>query len=89
MHVQLASEIFYKELIISETDMAQLGSEQKGALDWLVLKRAKRLLGFKPSSYSQKLVDYRDLEDITRNSSMLLQIPRKHKDAKAKFPDCY
>ena len=48
----LTSGVHYKEMYLSEAELAGLHSEQKGLIDYLVLARAARFVGFGPSTYS-------------------------------------
>lgn len=48
----LTSGVHYKEMYLGPSDLAALHSEQKGLIDFLVLARAARFVGFGPSTYS-------------------------------------
>ena len=48
----LTSGVHYKEMYLDKNDLAALHSEQKGLIDFLVLARAARFVGFGPSTYS-------------------------------------
>ena len=87
MHVQHASAILHKELLIPEKFLADLGSEQRAAVDWLVLKRAQHVIGFARSTFSFQLKLYRELDNAGAESTMLLN-PRRQKGLDNAFPEC-
>ena len=58
----LASGAVYKEMFLSEADLAGLHSEQRGLIDFLVLAHSTRFVGFGPSTYSFFLREYRTMQ---------------------------
>lgn len=66
----LASGAVYKEMFLSDTDMAGLHSEQRGLIDFLVLSHSTRFVGFGPSTYSFFLREYRTLQ-----ANFVFQLP--------------
>lgn len=58
----LASGAVYKEMFLSEGDLAGLHSEQRGLIDFLVLAHSTRFVGFGPSTYSFFLREYRTMQ---------------------------
>jgi hypothetical protein len=52
----------YKEMFLSEGDLAGLHSEQRGLIDFLVLAHSSRFVGFGPSTYSFFLREYRTMQ---------------------------
>ena len=85
--MQHASAILHKELLIPEGYLADVGSEQRAAVDWLVLKQAQRAIGFSRSTFSLQVKQYRDLDDLAPESTMLLN-PHKQKSLVNAFPEC-
>lgn len=88
MHVQHASKILYKELLITDSDIEGLGAEQKAAIDWLVLMYAKKVVGFKRSTFSLQLQAYRDLDHVGQDSTMLLN-PWSRSNLEENFTECF
>ena len=68
----LASSIHYKEQHLTSADLAALNSEQKAAVDFLVLQRSRGFVGLGSSTFSFYLREHRALEGIPRNSSVLV-----------------
>ena len=68
----LASSIHYKEQHLTSADLAALNSEQKAAVDFLVLQRARSFVGLGSSTFSFYLREHRALEGIPRNSTVLV-----------------
>jgi hypothetical protein len=58
----LAAGAVYKEMFLSEADLAGLHSEQRGLIDFLVLAKSTRFVGFGPSTYSFFLREYRTMQ---------------------------
>ena len=68
----LASSIHFKEQHLTSADLASLNSEQKAAVDFLVLARSKSFVGLGSSTFSFYLREHRALERIERNSTVLV-----------------
>jgi hypothetical protein len=68
----LASSIHYKEQHLTSADLAALNSEQKAAVDFLVLQRSRGFVGLGSSTFSFYLREHRALEGIPRNSTVLV-----------------
>lgn len=68
----LASSIHYKEQHLTSADLAGLNSEQKAAVDFLVLARSKYFVGLGSSTFSFYLREHRALEGISRKSTVLV-----------------
>ena len=63
----------HKELLLAEVDLAQLHSEQKAAVDFLVLVRATKFVGWGGSSFSFWAAEYRRMAGLSDNSSLLIR----------------
>lgn len=68
----LASSIHYKEQHLTSADLSNLNSEQKAAVDFLVLARSKNFVGLGSSTFSFYLREHRAMEGIPRNSTVLV-----------------
>jgi len=68
----LASSIHHKEQHLTPADLAALNSEQKAAVDFLVLARSRAFVGLGSSTFSFYLREHRALEGIPRNSTVLV-----------------
>ena len=68
----LASAVYHKELFLSERDLAPLTSEQKAAVDFLVLARARAFVGLGSSTFSHYVREWRALAGVARSSARLV-----------------
>ena len=69
----LCRRVLYKEQFLDAAKLDRLHSEQKGLIDLLVLAKAKTFVGFKPSTFSFFVTQYRLLRGFSAESSMLVQ----------------
>jgi hypothetical protein len=67
-----AREVLYKERLLQPGQLAGLSSEQRAAVDFLVLASSRRLVGFSASTFSWLLREYRALWRLAPRSSMLM-----------------
>jgi hypothetical protein len=68
VRMQFASRIIYKEMFLTEEDLAKVTNEQSGLIDMLVMRKAKKFVGISVSTFSffiseLRLMDGRDPED--------------------------
>ena len=63
----------HKELLLAEADLAQLHSEQKAAVDFLVLVRATKFVGWAGSSFSFWAAEHRRMLGLPDNSTLLIR----------------
>jgi hypothetical protein len=69
----LASSVHYKEMYLPAAEMAGLTSEQSALVDFLVLARCARFVGFGSSTFSFYLREHRALVGgLPRSSSILV-----------------
>lgn len=71
-HVGVCSEVHHKEKYIPQSEIEKLNSEQKALLDFIVLARAQRFVGFGSSTFSFYLREYRALQGISRKLAGLV-----------------
>jgi hypothetical protein len=74
---QLASQLLFKELFIKGSELEALGNDASGAVDFIVMRTASKIVGVDKSSFSRALKEYRELLDRRpETDSMLVHIPR-------------
>jgi hypothetical protein len=66
--MQFGSSIVYKEMFLTEEDLASVTNEQSGLIDMLVMRKATKFVGISVSTFSffiseLRLIDGRDPED--------------------------
>lgn len=66
-----ASAVVYKELYLAKEDQDGLSSEQKALVDFVVLTRAKTVVGLGSSTFSYYLREYRALNGFTKADTVL------------------
>eukprot|EP00887_Chlorella_sp_A99_P002549 scaffold6.g2549.t1 len=71
-HVGVCSDVHHKERYIPQSEIEKLNSEQKALLDFIVLARSKRFVGFGSSTFSFYLREYRALHGISRKRAGLV-----------------
>lgn len=71
-HMGVCSEVHHKERYIPQEELEALNSEQKALLDFIVLARGKRFVGFGSSTFSFFLREFRALHGISRSTSGLV-----------------
>ena len=71
---QYASRVLHKEMFLGTSELAQLDSEQLAVVDFLVLARSKKYVGFAISTFSLLLREYRYVHGFgARNDSVLME----------------
>lgn len=63
----------HKELLLDEADLMSLHSEQRAALDFLVLVKARKFVGWAGSSFSFWAVEHRKMAGLPASSSFLVR----------------
>ncbi|PSC70539.1 alternative oxidase [Micractinium conductrix] len=71
-HTGVCSRVHHKEQYIPQEELETLNSEQKALLDFLVLARSQRFVGFGSSTFSFYLREYRTLHGMLRATSGLV-----------------
>lgn len=72
-HNNASSFNSHKELLLAEDDLAQLHSEQKAAVDFLVLVRATKFVGWAGSSFSFWAKEHRRILGLPDDSTLLIR----------------
>lgn len=67
-----ASELYYKERFLTSQQLAGLTSEQRAAVDFLVLEKSEAVVGFSASTFSWLLREMRALLGIAPRGTMML-----------------
>lgn len=70
--VQLASHIVYKEMYLTEKDLADVHNEQSGLIDLLVMRQAQKLVGIGVSTFSFYLYELRLMDGFAPEDTELL-----------------
>lgn len=69
-----ASINMHKEQLLEAAELSALHSEQRAAVDFLVLVRAQRFVGVQISSFSFFAVEYRKMHGIAPERNLLIQL---------------
>ncbi|KAI3432401.1 hypothetical protein D9Q98_003957 [Chlorella vulgaris] len=72
----MCSEVLYKEEYVPPFEMQRLNSEQLALLDFLILARAEKFVGFGPSTFSTYLQEHRVLHGTPPANSLLVNASR-------------
>lgn len=70
--MQLASNIVYKEMFLTEGDLADVRNEQSGLVDFLVMRKAAKLVGIGVSTFSFYLTELRLMDGLPPADTELL-----------------
>lgn len=70
--MQRATDVVMKDTLLPQEALQQLGNEHKAVLDFLVLMRATRVVGFLGSTFSQQLRLYRAISDPSPDGSTVM-----------------
>lgn len=71
-NVQRGSDVVTKDALLPLEVLQDLGNEANGVLDFLVLMRTTKLVGFLGSTFSQQLRLYRSLAGMNPNTTVLV-----------------
>lgn len=77
----LAARVLYKEALVPDAALAPLNSEQKAAVDFLVLARATAFVGMGSSTFSFYLREHRALAGVPRATTTLVDASKIGTDA--------
>jgi len=77
----LADRVLYKEALLPDAALASLNSEQKAAVDFLVLARSRSFVGMGSSTFSFYLREHRALAGVPRATTTLLDASKIGTDA--------
>ena len=68
-----SSHIFYNELLLSKSEMAELDIEQLAAVDFLITARASKFIGWAGSSFSFWIPEHRALHGMDPATSYIIR----------------
>ncbi|CAL5224081.1 g6707 [Coccomyxa viridis] len=69
------SSFHYKELYLHKNTLAGLNAEQNALIDFLILIKCNKFVGFSPSTFSYFIREYRTLTGVQQDRSHLLKVP--------------
>ena len=69
-----ASKNVHKEQLLEQPELTALHSEQRAAVDFLVLVHAEKFVGVQISSFSFWVVEYRKMHGIAVGRDLLIQL---------------
>ena len=72
MSVQLANKVVHKEMYLDVKELANLGKEQSGLVDFLVLRQSAHMVGLSVSTFSFYLRELRLLDGHAQEDTVLL-----------------
>ena len=73
--VQFASQIVFKEKFLTQAELAPLGNEQSGLIDFLVLQASTTAVGIGVSTFSFYLQETRLMKGFNPSETALLMLP--------------
>lgn len=80
MRMQHASQVFAKDMLLSEDQLSGLGPEQQAIVDWLVLMNAQNMVGYEGSSFSATLVRQRQHMGMEPSQTVIVANRPKEKE---------
>lgn len=70
-----ASQIYYKELFLTDDELASLSADQRSIVDYLVLLTCERFVGLNSSTFSWWVREYRKLLGYDQHTSLFVPTP--------------
>lgn len=70
-----ASTIYYKELFLTDVELASMSADQRSVVDYLVLLTCERFVGINTSTYSWWVREYRKLMGYDTRTSLFVATP--------------
>ena len=68
-----SSHIFYNEILLSKSEIAELDIEQLAAVDFLITARAAKFIGWAGSSFSFWIPEHRALHGMDPSTSSIIR----------------